>query len=749
MTVEQWLGTENNLGIDIWHKKYQNNNESFDEWLDRISSNDEKLKQLIIEKKFLFGGRILASRGLNKQGKKITYSNCYVLSPPEDNIESIFECASKLARTFSYGGGVGIDISKLAPRGAKVNNAAKETTGSVSFMNLYSLVTELIGQEGRRGALMLSISCDHPDLEEFINIKSDLNKVTKANLSIRVTDEFMNAVKNDSDFTLKFTRNETGEQITKTVKAKDIFRKFALMNYDYAEPAFLYWDRIEKWNLLSNNSEFSYSGVNPCAEEPLPAGGSCLLGSLNLSEFVLNPYSNNAKFSIESFKKAVRIAVKALNDVLDEGLSLHPLQEQRDSVTDWRQIGLGIMGLSDMLIKMGIVYGSEESIKVCDLIGLIMNNSALVESAYLATTECKYPKCNMRQVKDTEYFKKNSPNNSVNYITLHGLRNSQLLTIAPTGTLSTMLGISGGIEPIYAMSYNRKTESLHSKEFYYKVYTPIVKEYMTINNITDEKDLPNYFITSKDIPYKNRIDMQSVWQTHIDASISSTINLPEETTVEQIEELYMYAWKKGLKGITLYRNGCKRSAVLSEGNSKTEEIKTVTEFPRGMIENVPREDLRYRTYKLKTGCGNLYLFVGVDEEEGRIYDIFTNTDGTGGCQINTQANSRLISACMRGGVPIEYIVDQLNKSGTCASFQYKRGKGEKLSSGKSCASAIANVLSSILNEFKDDVVDKEEPIQQPLIKDNSGKVCPECKQHSLIFEGGCSICKSCGYSKCS
>lgn len=268
MTVQEWLGSDNQLGIDIWEKKYQRNGESFEEWLDRVSGGNDDVKQLIREKKFLFGGRILSNRGAYKDGEKVTYSNCYVIEPPEDSIESIFDCAKKLARTFSYGGGCGIDIGKLSPRGARVNNTAKETSGSVSFMDLYSLVTGLIGQNGRRGALMISIPCDHPDIEEFIECKSDLNRVTKANISIRITDDFMKAVQNDEDWYLSFVREETGENIYKKVKAKDLYHKFCEMNWDYAEPGMLFWDRIKNWNLLSEDDGFEYAGVNPCAEEP-------------------------------------------------------------------------------------------------------------------------------------------------------------------------------------------------------------------------------------------------------------------------------------------------------------------------------------------------------------------------------------------------------------------------------------------------------------------------------------------------
>ena len=220
MTVEKWLGKDNALGIDIWKNKYQYENETFEEWINRISNRDNDLKQLILDKKFLFGGRILSNRGLNQKGKKVSYSNCYVITPPEDNIESIFDCAGKLARTFSYGGGCGIDISKLAPKGVKVNNAAKETTGSVSFMDLYSMVTGLIGQNGRRGALMISLDCSHPDIEDFIEIKNDLNKVTKANISIKVTDDFMKAVKDGKDYTLKYTRLEQEKKLSRQYMPK-------------------------------------------------------------------------------------------------------------------------------------------------------------------------------------------------------------------------------------------------------------------------------------------------------------------------------------------------------------------------------------------------------------------------------------------------------------------------------------------------------------------------------------------------
>ncbi|NMA73444.1 MAG: hypothetical protein GX963_04645 [Bacteroidales bacterium] len=261
MDINEWLDSK--IGRDIWYHKYQFKNEAFEEWLDRISGGNKKIRQLIKEKKFLPAGRILAGRGLSEKGKKVSLSNCYVLSPPLDSIESIFDTAKKLARTFSYGGGVGFDISNLAPRNAKINNAAQKTSGSVSFMDLYSLVTELIGQQGRRAALLISLDCSHPDIEEFIKVKSNLEKVTKANISVRINDEFMKAVKNNWEWKLNYLREETKEVIEKLVDAKKLFKKLAKMNWDYSEPGVLNWDRIRNWNLLSGFDNFEYVGVNP------------------------------------------------------------------------------------------------------------------------------------------------------------------------------------------------------------------------------------------------------------------------------------------------------------------------------------------------------------------------------------------------------------------------------------------------------------------------------------------------------
>lgn len=751
MQAQEWLGYDNTLGVDIWQKKYCNHGESFDEWIKRICGGNEEIAKYVREKKFLFGGRILSNRGLEKEGRKVSLSNCYVIEPPEDNIESIFDCAKKLARTYSYGGGCGVDISKLSPRGAKINNAAKETSGAVSFMELYSLVTELIGQNGRRGALMISIDCSHPDVEHFIDLKTDLEKVTKANISIRLTKEFMEAVLKNEKFMLHYQREATGEVLESEVDARALFHHIAEVNWDCAEPGALFWDRITEWNLLSNTKEFSYAGVNPCAEEPLPAGGSCLLGSINLSEFVQNPFTPKASFDFDAFKQCVRVAVGALNEVLEEGLPLHPLEEQQKSVEKWRQIGLGIMGLADMMVKLGIAYGEDESLVLCDKIGFAMADTAIAASARLAKEKGAYPACNIEEIIDTPFFKANTTDATVELVKKYGLRNSQLLTIAPTGTLSTMLGISGGIEPIFANYYERKTESLHGSDVYYKVYTKIVEQYIKDHKLMDDTQLPEYFVTAMTLDYRQRINVQSAWQQHIDASISSTVNVPNEFTIEETESLYLYAYEKGLKGVTIYRDGCRRAGILTTSDTK---VATAGDgLGRGEILLVT-DDVLGKKRKLMTGCGSLHCIALFDPHTGALLEVYLSKGSTGGCNNFMIGLSRMISISARGGIDIYTIIDQLNSTGSCPSYTVRKATKHDTSKGACCPMAVGNALLDMYKEVQRELgekgvtqTSKMPPKVQKTIESKSRTNCPECGE-PLTFEGGCNICKACGWSKC-
>lgn len=767
MTVEEWLGEDNELGIDIWKRKYQYGGETFDHWLDRVSGGNEDIRQLIVDKKFLFGGRILANRGLNHEERKVTYSNCYCLQRPSDSLESIFETSKKLARTYSYGGGCGVDISNLAPKGARIRNAAKETSGAISFMDLFSLTTELIGQNGRRGALMISMSVEHPDIIDFITVKTDLEKVTKANISIRMTDDFMKAAKENKEYRLHYKREATGEVIEKIVNAKDVVRLVAETNWNYGEPGMLFWDRIESGNLLANNPEFELAGTNPCGEMPLPPGGACNLGSINLSEFVIDPFTKYASFNIDKFIRCVRTCVKGLNEVLDEGLPLHPLQEQRDSVRDWRQIGLGIMGLADMLIKLGIKYGSEECLKLCDTIGFEMANAAIDESSNLASEFVTYPKYT-QAVVDTEYFHNNTTQSTLEDVLDHGLRNSQLLTIAPTGTLSTMLGISGGIEPVFSYSYTRKTESLFGEDKYYTVYAKIVQDYLKVHPEIDPEKLPDYFVDAMHLDYKQRVDTQATWQKHIDASISSTVNVPEDFTIEDVENMYMYAWEKGCKGITLFRTNCKRAGILTPKPEAKKE--TSNELKRGQIQQV-NDDVIGRKRKLMTGCGTLHCEAFFDPNTGKLLETYLSKGSTGGCNNFMVGLSRMISLSARAGVSIDNIIDQLNSTGVCPSYAVRRATQKDTSKGSCCPMAVGNALRDMYDEIQESLKHKchcqegkcscsnnDNGEENTTVEIQDVKVvkefvqdeyhCPECGEE-LIFEGGCNICKNCGWSRCS
>lgn len=1070
MTVEEWLNGEE-LPITIWKNKYRQGNETFEQWLERVSGSNQCIKNLIRQQKFIFAGRILSNRGVTD--RKITYSNCYCLTPPEDSLESIFEAGAKLARTFSYGGGCGLDVSKLRPKNAPVNNAAKSTSGTVSFMDLYSYITGLIGQEGRRGALMISISCEHPDLIEFINLKSDLDVCTKANISVRVTDKFMKAVEANSDFTLRFTM-EDGSEITKVINAREVFMLLAKRNWEIGEPGILYWDRISNYNLLQN-SGFKYAGVNPCvtgdtliltkngyapiatlvghkcivwngytwsevepklmdkgakvyeisfsdgtsikctdyhkfpintgsyrkpedtrkqlkdikigdklikcsfplvfgpsedcgesmytqgffsgdgfvctdrnasyikfydnkrccipfcdiknqrgedatsitysvnvqrpknfvpngsfslkdrldwlagiidsdgclnsqdgaisissvnrdfllnikymlntlgatgvialmheegdrplpasdkattqkyhcqdsyrltinasnvvtlglhglkthrvtvrtcwpnrnatrfikvvsitpcgkedvfcfnepknhtfiangcitgncAEEPLPAGGSCLLGSLNLSKFINKPFTRDAQIDYLALQSAVQCAVKALNEVLMEGLSLHPLQEQRDSVAGWRQIGLGTMGLGDALIMLGLKYGSPEALVVVEEIYHLIATNAVLTSLQLAKEQGAFPNCTpeiKKAIVDSDFIKNLHLSEEVmNEILEYGLYNSQLLTCAPTGTIGTMLQVSTGVEPNYAFSYNRRTVSLNKEETVYKVDAKIVSDF---KKATGSTTLPDYFVSANEIGYKERIDMQAQLQLYIDASISSTVNLPNHTTINDVANLYLLAWKKGLKGITIWRDGCQRQAILSTDTKELENT-APTKIKKASDDCIGRK----RT--LITGYGTLHLTAFFDRHTGQLLETYFSKGSQGGCALFMVGLSRMVSLAARGNIAIEDIVDQLKSTGTCPSYAVRKATKNDTSKGSSCPVAIGYALTEMYNELQKELkLNNQTTSVVDNIKSNAktedvaNPRCPKCGEELSMSEG-CMTCSSCGYSKCN
>lgn len=429
---------------------------------------------------------------------------------------------------------------------------------------------------------------------------------------------------------------------------------------------------------------------------------------------------------------------------------MHPLQEQRDSVRDWRQIGLGIFGLADMLIKMGIRYGSSDSLRLCDEIGRTMARAAITSSLWIAEDANPYLKWNAEKVMASRFAQEHMPLSLKDRIFYNGLANSQLLTIAPTGSLSSMLGVSGGIEPIYANYYERKTESLHGHDEYYKVYTPIVKTYMEEHGLTDDSQLPDYFITAQDLNYKERIGMQSVWQEHIDASISSTVNVPNDFTIEQVEDLYMLAWQKGLKGVTIFRDGCKRTGILSTTGNLPEQSTThqSIELQRGMIIKAD-DNCVGRKRTLRTGCGTLHCEAFFDPDTGELLETYFSKGSLGGCNQFMIGLSRLISLAARAGVDIYSIVDQLKSSGTCPSYAVRAATKKDTSKGSSCPVAIGNALIDMYEELQRDLSCDSDASQEDEIATDKQVInpCPKCGEE-LRFEGGCMTCPSCGWTKC-
>ncbi len=687
MTIQEWLG-DNQLGIDIWEKKYRYNNESFDEWLDRVSGGDEDVRKLIKEKKFLFGGRTLSNRGTGKKG---SFSNCYSNGYVDDDLTDIMKTNTDIALTFKAQGGQGISLSKLRPKGCGINHGQFASDGIVPFMEMFNRTTESISQGGsRKGALIMTLDIWHKEAEDFIKIKSEEGKIQKANLSLEIDDEFMECVKKYYEtgevVTKTINRSYEGNEVTYEVTPIKLYKLMMKKAYDWAEPGCLFTNRFRNYNLMEYCDDYQIISCNPCGEQPLPKYAACNLGSINLSEFVVNSFKGTAFFDTAGFIQAVKTAIRGLDTVLDENLNNHALSEQRKMAMNYRNVGLGVMGMHDMLIKLGMKYGSHESIKFIDSLMDLMFRSAVIESSILAKEKGAFPAYNKDLLK-SKILKEHFTDNEIISLEIdkYGLRNCSLLSIAPTGSLGTMLNVSTGCEPLFALYYNRKTESLNGNtEKTYKVYTGVAKEYV---NKYDDK-LPDYFITSADISWKDRIDMQSVLQKHIDTAISSTVNLPNSISKEEIEHLYLYAWEKGLKGVTIFRNGCKRAGILTTDISKKSDDSNDSnpiqsepsdnQLKRGMIIKADDNCIgKKRT--LITGCGTLHCEAFFDPDTGELLETYLSKGSTGGC--------------------VDADTEYFNGTEWKKISEYKRGSDEKIlqytESGKA---ELVNPINYIVND---------------------------------------------------
>lgn len=739
MRIEEWLNTE--LGIEIWKKKYRYKDESFEEWLDRVSGKDENVKQLIRDKKFLFGGRTLSNRGLNDG----SYSNCYSSGYVEDTLEDIMNVNTKLAMTYKAQGGQGVSLSKIRPKGSLINGRY-QSDGIVPIMEMYNKTTESIIQGGsRKGALMISIDVKHKEAETFINIKSDISRINKANLSVEIDDEFMEIVeksyKTQTEIPLHVSRWYGSQKIEYTIIPIILYKKLIKQAHASAEPGVLFTNRFRNYNIMEFCPEYEIETSNPCGEQPLPKDGACNLGSMNLSAYVKNPFETCAHFDIVEFLNDVKIAIVALDDLIDENLKNHATKEQSEMSKSYRNIGLGIMGLADTLIKLGIRYGSKESITFIDSLMYLMLKTSVITSSNLGFVKGSFPKYNP-DVYKSSILSKVLDEDQLKECLAKGLRNCSLLSIAPTGTLGTMLNISTGIEPNFAISFKRKTEALQGT---FDVYCGVAEEYFKLN---PESSLPSHFVTSHDILWKERIDLQAAAQEYVDTAISSTINLPKDISLEEVESLYMYAWEKGLKGVTIYRDGC-REGILSLHGSDVEEF-----FVRPTI--LPASIIRF-----KNNNQDWIAFIG--QKDGKPFEIFTGPSDQELFPIPKSIQKGEIIKVKNEGEDSRYDFRyrdsygyQNTLGGLSRCFDKEYWNYARLVSGmlrqQVKISSIVEIVdgmktdSESLHSWKNGVT----RALKTFIPDGTKttETCPECSGE-LIYVNGCKQCSNCGWSKCS
>ena len=690
---------------------------------DRRKEWASKFYWLLEDYRFVPGGRILFGAG---QPRKSTLLNCYFFKIREDSIEAIFDWCKEAARTYSYGGGVGTDISVLRPRGAPVNNSAIYSSGSVSFMELLSTTTGTIGQAGRRGALMITIRVDHPDVMDFINVKRDLKKVNYANISVKISDDFMRAVETDGDFMLRFKNDKV--EVNKTVRARDVWKSLIKGAWQSAEPGVLFWDTIKRDSTTEYNG-MEVQGVNPCSEQTLESYGCCCLGSVNLSAFVGNPFTEKASIDWDQLTRAAQYGVRFLDNVLDYNAEKHPLAQQKEASLHSRRIGVGITGLGDMLIKLGLKYDDDSTIEFVDHLFERIKNVFYDYSTELAKEKGSFPAFDADKHLAQPFISR-LDGKVKDKIRSQGIRNAAVTTIPPVGSGSILAGTSSGVEPVFALFYTRRSKSLSEGEF--KVFHPLVKQYMGAVGARNEEQLPNYFVTSHHIKPEMRVRMQAAIQKHIDTAISSTVNLPEEITPDEVEKIYMLAWRMGCKGITVYREGSR------EGILETEKVAKKSEAPKATFER-PKM-MEGRTLKLKLPQGGLYLTANL--ANGELKEVFVTLGKSGGDEkADAEAIGRLISLYLQNGGDIKSVISTLKGiKGKYVSWD----EGTQL---QSIPDAIGKALEILtLNHV---VKESGFPTEASAPKSETrGGTCPDCHENALIFESGCYKCTNCGYSKC-
>lgn len=685
----------------------------------------DEVESLLASGTFFFGGRTMYLAG-RKNEINAAGSNCYVVPIEDDTIEAIYEANKHMARIFSKGGGVGTDISILRPRNAKVNNAAKSSTGAVSFLDLFNETGNVISQHGRRGATMVSIDCSHPDIEELLDTKMKGDRLQSMNVSIKFTDEFMTAVDCDKPYTLKFDVKSTGEHIEKTIKAREFFKKFCECQWNWGDPGALFIDEFNDYNLLSGYDNFHILTTNPCAELPLGAWGSCNLGSINLAKFV-DMYTG--KFCWDDFANTVHVAVRALNNALDYSYDKQPYEENRKYIRDWRPIGLGVFGYADMLVELGLEYGSDKALEFTRKLFHRLTNEAVKASALLCQDYFNtFGEYDYDKTADSKFFQ-SLDDDTKEWVKKYGLLNGQLISIAPTGSISLLAGrYTGGCEPIYKLYYERTTHKLEEQGKTFRVFSHSIEDLLVRNELPmdtsaeDIKKMFPYVIESHDVEPIRRILTQATMQKYVDNSISSTVNLPESATPDDIFAIYDAAWQVGCKGITVFRDNCARGNIL--GLSKKEEKPTILHDSLKPERRGDIGTLVGKTYTQVMGDGTK-LYITVNWKDDKLFEIFVNSERH---KDEVDGITRLISLSMRCGVSIDAIIKQLFKLN---------------------ADSVGFAVGMTLNDAY--TLDSHEPIVQEVeVEDRPREMeCPECHSKNVKLSGHCWQCDSCGASGCA
>ncbi|WP_189639208.1 adenosylcobalamin-dependent ribonucleoside-diphosphate reductase [Paramylibacter ulvae] len=699
---------------------------------------ENKFYSALEDFKFLPAGRILAGAGTQRS---VTLFNCFVMGTIPDDMGGIFEMLKEAALTMQQGGGIGYDFSTIRPKGADVKGVAADASGPLSFMDVWDAMCRTIMSAGsRRGAMMATMRCDHPDIEQFIAAKQDAARLRMFNLSVLVTDPFMEAVKADGPWELVFDG-----KVYQTVQARDLWNKIMQGTYDYAEPGVIFIDRINQKNNLHYAE--TIAATNPCGEQPLPPYGACLLGSINMARLVANPFEANADLDLVALDDLVRTAVRMMDNVVDA--SRFPLDAQRAEAYAKRRIGLGVTGLADALLMVGQRYGSEAAAQQTETWMKAIARAAYLASADLAAEKGAFPLFDKAGFLASETMLE-MDDDVRTAIGEKGIRNALLTSIAPTGTISLYAGnVSSGIEPVFAYAYTRKVLQKDGSRTEEEVVDYAVQMW---REKFGDTELPDHFVNAQTLAPLDHVRMQAAAQKWIDSSISKTINCPEDISFDDFKEVYMAAWDQGCKGCTTYRPNDVTGSVLSvsEDTEKAPEVDTGAEVVY-LAEPLDRpESLEGHTYKLKWPESEHAMYITINDViangQRRPFEVFVNSKNMEHYAW-TLALTRMISAVFRRGGDVSFVVEELK-----AVFDPRGGAWVQGKYIPSILGAIGGVIETHMIAIGFIAGEgehlKSDPEAKVVAMGQGGKSCPSCGTPGMRMIEGCMTCASCGHSKC-